>query len=183
MDLHPKALARDEHFKDYQEMSGSALAAVSSTLNDILCDSEEPIDSNVILDNLSSATKILSHLFYSLTESIKVFFLRKYDERIQKILKKSPPTTLLFGVNLRALIDSSKAMESVSKDLKTKSWFYSEPKYLYWKSSAQKREVTRGSYNQQRSYISKASNSNSRRRWKAPTKKFYLKPQPQRNRR
>lgn len=30
VDLHPKALARNEHFREYQNLAGSALAALSS---------------------------------------------------------------------------------------------------------------------------------------------------------
>lgn len=179
VDLHPKMSARDEHFRGYQELTGAALAAVSSTLSAILNDSEEPLEREEILENLSVATKALSELFYSLTQSRKVFLLGKYDKRVQKILKKVLPTAFLFGDNLKGLVESSKAMEKVSKELKPKP---SQPRTnsLNWRSPTLRREVGRGGFNQQRNFTLRVPNQNNR--LKAPAKRFYTQSQPQRRR-
>lgn len=59
VDLHPKSLARDEYFRDYQNLTGSALSAASSVLNSIINDEEVALDRNVILKNLSATVKLL----------------------------------------------------------------------------------------------------------------------------
>lgn len=120
VDLHPKMSARDEHFRNNQDLTGSALAAVSSTLSAVLNDTEDPLDREQILENLSSATKLLSELFYSLTQARKIFLVGKYDEKVQKIKKKANPTSFLFGDNIKSLVESSKTMEKLSKELRPK---------------------------------------------------------------
>lgn len=181
VDLHPKALARDEYFKEYQNLTGSALSSTSVVLDMILNDLEEPIDRDLILTNLSSSVKLLSHLFYSLTQARKTFLLGKYEERIQKILKKIEPTSYLFGDNLKGVIESSKAMEKVSKDLKPKPKAPLKPNNsLNWKSSSVKKEGSRMSF---KSHSSRGNTSRTFRQRPYPAKKHYQQAQPQQNRR
>lgn len=158
VDLQPRALARDDHFKDYQSLPGSALSAVSSILTCNLNDGNVPLERDVILENLSNSVKLLSHLFYSLTQARKTFLLGKYEERVQKILKKAEPTSYLFGDNLKAVIESSKTMEKVSKDLKPKTRLplKQNSNSLNWKTPSTRREVGRGGY---RNISSKSSTS------------------------
>lgn len=111
VDLHPKAAARDEHFRDYQNLTGAALSSTATVLSQILSDADTPLDRESILNNLSLSVKILSDLFYSLTQARKTFLLGKYEEKIQKIFKKVEPTTMLFGDNLKGLLETSRAME------------------------------------------------------------------------
>lgn len=99
-----------------------------------------PLDRDILLTKLSNAVKLLSHLFFFLTTARKSFLSGGYKEKVQKILKKLEPTTFLFGDNLRAVIDSSKVMEKVSKDLKPKQKVpFHQNQALNWKSSTVKR--------------------------------------------
>ncbi|XP_043472375.1 uncharacterized protein LOC122505029 [Leptopilina heterotoma] len=142
VDTNPKALTRDDFFKDYQNLTGSALSAVATVLDMIFKDAEDPLERDVILSNLSNAVKLLSHLFFSLNQARKSFIMGKYEDKIQKILKKVKSTSLLFGDNLKAVIESSKAMEKVSRDLKPKVKTSGKPNSsLNWKSSPVTREA------------------------------------------
>lgn len=85
----------------------------------ILEDNKTAIDRKDLLKRLSDTVKLLSELFSSLTHVRKKFLLGKYDEKIQKTLKRVEPTTLLFGDNLKGLIESSKAIEKVESFSKT----------------------------------------------------------------
>lgn len=88
VDLHPKAATRDDFFKEYQNLTGTALSAISTVLDSILHDNDEQLERDLILSNLSNSVKILGHLFFSLTQARKSFILGKYEDKIQKILKK-----------------------------------------------------------------------------------------------
>ena len=148
VDLHPRALAKDDHFKDYQNLTGTALTATSYVLSMILNDSEVPLDREVILRHLSNAVKLQSDLFFSLTQARKTFLLGRFEEKIQKILKKIEPTTLLFGDNLKSVIETSRAVERVSKDLKPKaSAPLTQNNSLNWRSSTVRKELGRGATN------------------------------------
>ncbi|XP_043476192.1 uncharacterized protein LOC122507509 [Leptopilina heterotoma] len=74
-DIQHRALSRDEHFKCYQDLTGAALASISTTLNKILEDSKTPLSREEILENLSSSVKLLSELFHLLTQARKVFLV------------------------------------------------------------------------------------------------------------
>lgn len=185
VNLEPKVLARDEHLRGCQDLTGAAMASVSSKLNKFLENSKTPLIREAILDGLSSSVKLLSKLFHSLSQARKIFLIRRYEERIQKILKKVQPTTLLFEDNLKALIETSRAIQKVSKELKprTKQWKSSS---LNWRSSTSRKEAVRGSFNQtQVSRPSTSNNSQNSRstRYKAPARRFYKQSQPQRSRR
>lgn len=89
VDIYPKVLSRDEYFRNYQNLAGASLAGVSSVFSAILDDADTPLDRDFVLKNLSNSVKLLSELFSALTQSRKTFLVGKYEERIQKILKKS----------------------------------------------------------------------------------------------
>ncbi|XP_043478313.1 uncharacterized protein LOC122508815 [Leptopilina heterotoma] len=182
-DLHPKVLSRDEYFKEYQNFTGAALSAATILLSDILNDGEVPLVREDILQNLSCITKLLSDLYAQLTMARKTFIIGRYEDRIQKALKKVEPTELLFGDNLKGLIDTAKAITKVSKELKSKPQFSSRSSgsALNWRSSTIKKEVGRGSYqsNQPRAFTSRQPNQPFKQR--QPSKKFYSQTQPQRN--
>ncbi|XP_043462809.1 uncharacterized protein LOC122498881 [Leptopilina heterotoma] len=184
VDIHPKSLIRDEFFRDYQNLTGAALASSSLVLSMILNDSQNPLEREDVLKKLSDTVKLLSELFFSLTSARKTFLLGRYEERVQKILKKVEPSALLFGDNLRSLIESSKAMERVSKELKPKQKYQSKPSTssnLNWRSSTIRREVGRGShsYNRQRTTTSKPSGMPISFKQRTPAKRYYTQSQPQ----
>ncbi|XP_043485192.1 uncharacterized protein LOC122513029 [Leptopilina heterotoma] len=184
VDIHPKSLIRDEFFRDYQNLTGAALASSSLVLSMILNDSQNPLEREDVLKKLSDTVKLLSELFFSLTTARKTFLLGRYEERVQKILKKVEPSALLFGDNLRSLIESSKAMERVSKELKPKQKYQSKPSTssnLNWRSSTIRREVGRGShsYNRQRTTTSKPSGMPISFKQRTPAKRYYTQSQPQ----
>lgn len=135
VDTQPRSLSRDDFFKDYQNLTGSALSAVSNVLNMILKDAEEPLEREKVLSNLSNSLKFLSHLFLAFNQARKSFIMGKYEDKIQKVLKKVESTTHLFGDNLKAVIDSSKVMEKAAKDLKPKTKSTLKPSNsLNWRS-------------------------------------------------
>lgn len=88
VDLHTRSVSRDEHFRDYQNITGSALSLSASVLSNILNDAVVPLDREALLLNLSNAVKMQSQLFFSLTQARKSFIVGRYDEKVQKILKK-----------------------------------------------------------------------------------------------
>ena len=79
VDIHPRVLAKDHHFKDYQNLTGAALTATSYVLSMILNDSEVPLDREVILRHLR---QLQSDLFFSLTQARKTFLLGRFEEKI-----------------------------------------------------------------------------------------------------
>lgn len=190
IDLVPKALARDEHFKGYQDLTGAALSSVSITLNKILEDSKIPLVREEILESLSSTVKLLSELFNALSQARKVFLEKtirgRYEEKLQKVFKKVQSTSFLFGDNLRSLIETSKAMERVSEDLKPKLRLPLSSSALNWRSSTSRREVMRGNVNQyqtsRQAFPNNRQNKHSSR-YKGPAKKYYTLSQPQRSKR
>lgn len=139
MDLHSKAIAKDEYFKEYQNLAGATLSLIASVLSMILNDAEVPLDRNILLTNLANAVKLESELFYVLTQARKLFLIVRYEEKIQKALKNVEPTEFLFGENLKGLIENTKALEKVSKDLKPKIKLPFRSNELNWKGSALKR--------------------------------------------
>lgn len=174
VDLHPKSLGRDEYFKDYQDLTGAALASVSSTLSRVLDDCLIPLSREEILKKLSSAVKLLSELFYSLSKERNIFLVGRYEERIQKSLKNVQPTSFLFSDNLKSLIETSKAMERVSKDLKIKS---TKPQVrtnpLNWRSFNTSRP---------RTFTSNSRFTNNSTQSRGPAKRSYNQTQPHKNR-
>lgn len=179
VDLHPKAAARDDHFREYQNLTGAALSTTALVLSQILGDFETPLDRDSILNNLSSEVKVLSDLFFSLTQARKTFLVGKYEEKLQKILKKVEPTTWLFGDNLKGLLETSRAMEKVSREMKTKAP-RGPLRSLNWRSSVGKKEVARGSNYQNKPNTSR---HNYKSRTSGPARKYYPQAQPQQNRR
>ncbi|XP_043472737.1 uncharacterized protein LOC122505292 [Leptopilina heterotoma] len=150
VDLHPKALAKDDYFKDYQNFTGSALSATSYVLDMISNDMENPLDRELILSNVSSTVKLFS-------------------------------TTYLFGDNLRNVIESLKAMERVSKDLKPKTKApLRQNNHLNWKSSSAKKEVGRTIF---KSFHQRENTFKNNRTKPYPAKRNYLLTQPNQNRR
>lgn len=146
MDILPKSLTRDNYFKDYQNLIGAVLSNVASIFDGILHDEEEPLKRDVILNKLSASMKLLCHLFFLITTARKAFLISKYEERVQKILRIIEPTTHLFGDNRKGVIDASKAMEKVSKDLKPRTTPHLHRKTsLNWKGHSTQKEMGRGS--------------------------------------
>ncbi|XP_051168924.1 uncharacterized protein LOC127286523 [Leptopilina boulardi] len=184
VDIFPKSLTRDNYFKEYQNLTGAALSNIATIFDSIVHDQEDPPERDTILDKLSCSVKLLSHLFFSLSSARKAFLLGKYDERIQKILKSTDPTTYLFGDNLKGVIDSSKAMEKVSKDLKPKvNQTARKNNFLNWKSPSVKKEVNRGGG---RSYPRPGTSKTSQYPYRPrpyPAKSHYHQSQPQQSRR
>ena len=185
VDLHPRALSRDEHFKDYRNLSGAALSAISSVLSMILENKEHPLDRNLILKNLSNAVKLLSDLFFLLTQARKTFLLGKFEDKIQKILRKIEPTDYLFGDNLKSVIETSRAVEKASRELKPKTRTpLRQGNNLIWKSSSVKKDLGRGSYKSHQSGSTTWRISSTFTRNKTHlAKSYYTQSQPQRNRR
>ena len=185
VDLQPRVLARDNHFKDDQNLAGAALSTTSSVLSMILNDAETPLDREQILRNLSNSDKLLCELSFSLIQARKTFLMGRFDEKAQKILKKVEATAWLFGDNLKAVIETSKAMEKISKYLKSSNRIPLKfnVNALNWKSSNIRKKVGQKSYrsNQSRPTTSRSTNSSSK--YKTPAKKYYTQTQPQRNRR
>ena len=193
VDLHPKALAKDKHFQDHQNLAGAALSATSSALSLIL---EGPMQENreQVLMKLSTATKLLSELFYDLTQTRKAFLVGRYEEKVQKILKNAEPTEWLFGDNLKGAIESAKALERASRELKYKPRPPLKPNQnaLNTNGSFGKRGAGQAShyYPQQGRSTSRPSDSSNKRRDRAdnrpkpyPARKYYTQTQPSQSRR
>ena len=149
-DLHPKAQAKDDHFKDYQNLAGAALSSALSALSAILHDGDTPLVRDKLLNDLSNAVKLTADLFYNLNQARKLFLVGRFEEKIQKILKKLESTSWLFGDNLRAVIDNAKALEKVYKEMKPKPKAPLKPttqqrQALNWESSSSKRKRAQGS--------------------------------------
>ena len=163
-----------------------ALSAISSVLSIILDVKEHPLDRSLILKNLSNAVKLLSDLFFLLTQA----FLplprgRKFEDKIQKIFRKIEPTDYLFGDNLKSVIETSRAVEKASRELKPKTRTpLRQGNNLNWKSSSVKKDLGRGSYesHQSGSTTSRISSTFTRNKTH-PAKSYYTQSQPQRNRR
>ena len=68
-------------------------------------------------------------------------------KKIQKSLKKVESTSWLFGDNLKMLIENTKAVERISKDMKPKPKTPLKPNNgLNWQSPLAKRVEGRGGY-------------------------------------
>lgn len=183
-DLLPRALAKDEHFRDYQNITGAALSSSSSVLSMILNDSQEPLDRQTLLTNLSNTVKLLSDLFFNLTQARKAFLVGRYDEKVQRILKTAQPTEWLFGDNLKTTLENAKALERITKELRFKPRppLRAGNAALNWKSSTARREGVQSSYKSSPAKFNRSATNNGYNRQRPyPTKKFYAQSQPQRH--
>lgn len=120
VNLNPRAFARDEYFRQYQNIIATALGNAASVLSMVLDDRKKEIDRERVLKYLSNAVKLLSDLFYLLNNARKAFLIGGYEEKTQKLLKSIEPTTYLFGDDLKTRITNAKAMEKLGNDIKPK---------------------------------------------------------------
>lgn len=186
VDLQPRALAKDEHFREYQNIAGAALSSSSLVLGMILNDAQEPLDRQVVLTNLSNSVKLLSELFFDLTEARKSFIIGRYEDKIQKVLKAAEPSDFLFGDNLKTTIENAKSLEKVAKELtlKPRLPFRQSNAPLNWKSSTTRREAAGQSSYKPYKFKANAAGPNTFNRPRPyPGKKFYTQSQPHRQHR
>ena len=83
--LHPKAQAKDNHFKEYQDQAGTALAAVASVLNHIV--EERKPDRQSCLKLLRGSVMILSDLVFQSESGQKGFPRRTFRGKDTKNLE------------------------------------------------------------------------------------------------
>lgn len=122
-DLHPRALPKDKHFRKYHDVSGAALTMESRLLHMSLSDKSDPpnIQREIYMKHLYASVKLQSELQFYLTKAKRSFIISKYQEKLQETLKNIEPTNWFFGDNLRLVVENSKAMEKVSKEMNPKS--------------------------------------------------------------
>ncbi|XP_058795852.1 uncharacterized protein LOC131666862 [Phymastichus coffea] len=195
VNLTQKALTKDGFFREYQELAGASLAAAATALSMIINDRVEPLERDNLLENLGGAVKLMSDLFYQLSNARKLFIMGRYNENIQRIAKNRESTSLLFGDEFKTVLENAKAMERAVQELKPKNTYNRPPFSSYnnnaknslnWRSSPFNRG-SRGSYKNQYQNHRSGSNTHSSTytssRRSEPTKRFYNQSQPYQHRR
>lgn len=189
IDLNQKALAKDNHFKQYQNLAGAALTSMAAPLDVILNEVGEFPQREMVLANLANAVKLQSELYYNLNQARKLFVVGRFEEKMQKVLKNTDSTKLLFGDNLKTTIENAKSVEKAAKELLHKNHSTSSTKNNLNSRSPNKRydPKRRGGYKQYP--YPRSSNSNNSRpsqsRYKPapyPARRNYNQSQPQRDR-
>lgn len=186
IDLHPKALARDDYFVKYQNFTGSVLSLNLSVLNSMLTNNLfASNEMRPLIEQQSNAVKLLCELYFILNKARRSFVIAKYDVKMQKTLKKIESTKGLFGENLRSAVENIKAMEKVAKGMRGKpdnfkSTFKQAHPFLNWKSSTVRREVGRESSRTHPRFNTSKRNSYSNSQKNRPPKRSYGQSQPQR---
>ncbi|XP_014217291.1 uncharacterized protein LOC106645850 [Copidosoma floridanum] len=180
-----RVLARDTIYKGHQKLAAIAVASAAISFCSVLDGLEDSPGRESLLTSLANTIKASCELFYQLNTSRKATILvGRFEERIQKMLKESVSTTLLFGDDLKARIEGAKAIEKAAKDMRAKETLPLRAKenFLNKYSSTNRREVGRRSYKGplRTSSTSRSYRGNSSR--SRPTKPFYAQSQPQRNR-
>ena len=189
--LQRKPRTKDEHFREYQNLTSAALSSNATALSilrtifyRILSSAENFSERENILTLMSNSVKLLSDLFFQLTQVRKLFLAGHFDEDMQKALKNIEPIQWLFGDNLKATLENIKAVERVSKDLKLKG---RQPlrnnQNLNSRNPSAQREVPRSGYRlpYQRQGTSRHDNSrqnNSNRQKPYPARRYYHQSQP-----
>ena len=97
------------------------------------------------LQTLATAVKLQSDLVFSLNQARQSFLVTRFDEKMQKVLKKTESTTKLFGDDLKATIDNAKALQKAAKVLNFKPRQPLTPKNLNERGSSSQRDQ-RGSH-------------------------------------
>ena len=163
--LQHNVLARDDHFKDFQNLLGSSLSSSAKALDTILRDKEEPIDRKMLLKNLSDSVKLQADLFFTLMEARKLLAVGCFSEKIQKAFKILGSSEVLFNGDVEKLIASDNAIVIQRSNFDQKN---------YPKSYGRGYD---GSYNRNEGY------SNPNRLKPYPGKKSYAQTQPTDHRR
>lgn len=183
INLPSSALTRDNYYQSYQTSAGAIIVAASNAFVEIRDNLEPDPGRDSILENVSCIIKLASDLHHQLNMSRRFFLMGGYDDKIQKALKSVESTTLLFGDDMKAVIDFTdvnlktykKLVHSHETSTRKSSLPSTTCKTLNFRSSYTRRgEVRQGS---QRCYNLRSRGSNSGR----PTKSFYPQSQPQRS--
>ena len=83
-----KELEKNDHFKNNQNLSGTAIASITTALNMIINNRKIPLSRKVLMKHMSDWMKLLSELFFLRRQARKVFLPGKYDEKLAKTTKK-----------------------------------------------------------------------------------------------
>ena len=114
--IQPKA--KDNYFREFQNLAGSIISETSSLFDMITYDAEMPLERKTILKKVSNATILASELLFLLNQSRKIFQLRNFEDKTQKVLREVESTSWLFGYNLKGVIESTTALERWPKTLR-----------------------------------------------------------------
>lgn len=112
------AKKRDKFFAADQDLCGSGLSALGTAISRIFNSAVEEVDTQVLLQELIEAGKLLCELQRQLTKARRAFIIPTVDKEAKCILKKTEPGEFLFGPDLSHMIKSAKAVEKLGLMIK-----------------------------------------------------------------
>ncbi|KAJ8669685.1 hypothetical protein QAD02_000944 [Eretmocerus hayati] len=104
---------KENYLKQYQTMIGATLSE-AATLIDLLTDVLPTLDkklSKKLIRSLSNIIRVNADLRQMITIARKDNATQDYDNKIQRILKKTEPTSFLFGDDVKSLMDGARVNE------------------------------------------------------------------------
>lgn len=150
---------RDKHFVESQQIIGSAMVALGTTLSTLLEENEEGIDKLTLIEYLGDAGKLLSAVQFKESKTRRAFISPNIDKSLRLVIDESKPDTFLYGSDLQSKIKEAKSIEKIGSDLKMKPQEKKAPeklakKTLNWKSlPARGQKSSRvGNYQQRSQY-------------------------------
>ena len=118
LSMGESSVKRDEHFQNSQRLAVSVLSALGQGINLLLDNSGEGLDVIKLLEYLSDAGKLITHLHNAETIARRAFIAPGYSNSVKLILDESNRDTYPFGNDLMDKINEVSSLEKISKTLK-----------------------------------------------------------------
>ena len=147
--LKDEVKKKDKFSYHHMDLLGATLSLSATNFSMILNDKNEPIDREVLLQNLSDSLKLQAQLFNLLVMARKVYICPCFsDNYAKKALFKAEPTEFLFGDNVQEIVNKINTIEKIGKTLtkndKKKPFQKSQQNNsLNWAGSSERNEVNR----------------------------------------